>query len=161
GLALLDNHRLRQQEAATRRRLYESLVAQARATRLSQRAGQRFDSLKVLEEAAAMVRQMNLPEEDFLELRNEVVAYAALPDLRMRREWDGWPGGSARPDFDGALKRYVRTDHGGGVSVRRVADDQQLWHFESGLGNAWPRLSPDGRFLALSDPPRFQLRNLE
>jgi WD40 repeat protein len=157
GLVLLDNHRLRQEKDATRRQLYESLVAQARATRLSRRIGQRFESLKVLEEAAGIARQLNLPEEELLELRNEVIACLALPDLRVTREWGGWPEGSAHLDFDGALARYVRTDHRGTVSVRRVADDQLLWQFDSGLGNAWPRLSPDGRFLTLSDPPRFEL----
>jgi serine/threonine protein kinase/WD40 repeat protein len=160
-VAMLDNQRLREHEAATRRRLYESLVAQARASRLSRRAGQRFESLKALEAATQIARQLKLPEDDFRELRNEAIASLALPDLRVTREWSGWPDGSAHFDFDVTLERYVRTDHRGTVSVRRVADDRELWFFESGLVSAWPRLSPDGRFLAFSEPPRLQLWRLD
>jgi WD40 repeat protein len=161
AVAVVDDVHLRREQAATRRRLYESLVAEARSTRLSRRAGQRYDALRALEAAARLAREMNLPPEDFVELRNEAVACLALPDLRVSREWDGWPEGSAHLDFDGAMRRYVRTDRRGAVSVRRVADDEELWHHESALGGARPRLSPDGRFLALADPPRLELWDLD
>jgi serine/threonine protein kinase/WD40 repeat protein len=160
-VAVVDDYRLREQEAATRRRLYESLVAQARASRLSRRAGQRFESLKALQAATQIARQMKFADHDFRELRNEAIASLALPDLRVTHEWSGWPEGSAHLDFDGRLERYVRTDYRGIVSVRRVSDDEQLCHFESRLANAWPRLSPDGRYLALSDPPRMQVWQLD
>ncbi len=96
-----------QAEDDAMRRLYSSLVAQARASRLSRRMGQRFDSLKILAEAADMARAMHLPEKDFRELRSEVIACLALPDLRVAKEWDGWPSGSMTVDFDGALERYA------------------------------------------------------
>jgi serine/threonine protein kinase/WD40 repeat protein len=159
-IASLDAWRLRQEEAATRRQLYDALVAQARASRLSRRAGQRFESLKALEAAARIARQLNLPEKDFLELRSEAIACLALPDLRVAHEWPGWPEGSARLDFDAALACYVRTDQRGTASIRRVADDRQTCEIMSGLSNATPRLSPDGRYLALADPPQLQLWEL-
>jgi serine/threonine protein kinase/WD40 repeat protein len=148
------------QEDATRR-LYRSLVLQARASRRSRGVGQRFESLKVLEQATQLARQMDLPAEDFLELRNEAIAALALPDARVVQEWDGWPDDSAPVDLDGSLERYARVDRGGNVTVARLAADAEPCQFVTGLEHARPRLSPDGRFLALSDPPRYELWQLD
>ena len=141
-------------------RLYRSLVAQARANRLSRRIGQRFESLEVLREASRMAHAMSLPEADFLELRNEAIACLTLADLRTAQEWNGWPTGSLQVSFDSALERYARIDRSGNVSVRRVSDDAELWSL-TGLGSleAWPTLSPDGRFLAVANN-RFKLWDL-
>jgi serine/threonine protein kinase/WD40 repeat protein len=148
-------------ESQATRRLYASLLAQARAGRLSRRRGQRFGSLEVLVEAVNLAREMNLPEKDFLDLRNETIACLALPDVRIAREWDGWPADSAHLDFDTALERYVRTDREGGVSICRVADGTILGRFASSLASPWPRLSPDGSFLTLSTSSRCELWKLD
>jgi serine/threonine protein kinase/WD40 repeat protein/tetratricopeptide (TPR) repeat protein len=144
------------QEEGTRR-LYHSLVAQARASRLSRRVGQRFDSLKALEEAAKIARQLNLPEEDFLELRNQAIACLALPDLRVAKEWDGWPADTTFVLFDQKLERYARHDQQGNISIRRVADDGEICHLEAA---DWPRFSLDGRFLAALGPGSVKLWQL-
>ena len=110
----------REKEATddAKRRLYGSLVAQARANRLSQRIGQRFKSLEVLTEASRMAREMALTDGDLLELRNEAIACLTLADMRTAKEWKGYPTGTLHVDFDGALERYARTDREGNVSVR-------------------------------------------
>jgi serine/threonine protein kinase/WD40 repeat protein len=150
--ATSDQLRLTQQaENNATRRLYRSLVAQARASRLSRRVGQRFESLKTLSEANKMARDMKLPEADFLELRNETIACLALPDLQVARdrECEGFPNGSFWVDFAGTLERYARVDREGIVSIRRVADNTEIYHLLSGFGpgESWVLLSPDGGFL--------------
>ena len=80
------------EEKATRD-LFDALVAQARANRLSRRMGQRFHTLELLQRAGGIARQLQLPAERFLELRNEAIAALALPDLRVAREWPS-PEGS-------------------------------------------------------------------
>jgi WD40 repeat protein/Flp pilus assembly protein TadD len=156
-----DAWRLHGEQQATRRELYGALVAQARASRRSRTAGQRFDSLATLEQATQLARQLQLPEEDFLELRNEVIACLALPDMRMAREWDGWPEGSVGFDFDDQLERYARADRQGNVTVRRVADDAEICHFPSGLrAGPQPWLSPDGRSVLLSHASGWKLWQL-
>jgi WD40 repeat protein/tetratricopeptide (TPR) repeat protein len=148
-------HLTQQAEDKATNRLYHSLVAQARASRLSRRIGQRFDSLKTLEEAAKIAGDLNLPEEDFLKLRNEAIACLALPDMRIAKEWDGWPTGSLTFDFDSKLERYARVDRQGVVSIRRVADDAEICRLPGmGPGEASPWFSPDGQFLALTRPDR-------
>ncbi|MGH7138458.1 MAG: protein kinase domain-containing protein, partial [Pirellulales bacterium] len=154
-------------EAEVTRQLYRSLVEQARANRLTRRMGQRFNTLDILAEAAQHARAMDLPEKDILELRNEAIPCLALPDLRVAKEWSGWPTGSMTIDFDDALERYARIDRQGVVSVRRVADDAELWHLSAfgpgdyGPGNeTWPRFSPDGRFLRLLRGGRIKVWNL-
>jgi serine/threonine protein kinase/WD40 repeat protein len=148
-------------EENARQRLYRSLVAQARASRLSRRVGQRFESLKTLSEATKMARDMKLPEADFLELRNDTIACLALPDLQAR-EWDGFPNGSFSVDFAGTLERYARVDREGAVSVRRVADDAEIYHVDGvGPEEPWmPVLSPEGGFLVRGHGPELELWKL-
>src|SRR5260370_29971753 len=96
-------------------KLFESLLAQARGRRMSRRVGQRFDSLRAVTDAVKFAGELKLPESRFLELRNEVIACLALPDLRVAREWD-LPDGAAAVVFDGALERYARLEKQGTVS---------------------------------------------
>jgi WD40 repeat protein len=132
-------------DAATLR-LYRSLVQQARASRRSRTAGQRFVSLATLEQATQLARRLRLPEKDLLELRNEVIACLALPDMDVGKEWDGYPEGSTYVDFDGKLERYARADRQESITVRRVADDVQICRLPPGSGKGL-LLSHDGRFL--------------
>jgi serine/threonine protein kinase/WD40 repeat protein len=148
------------QEQATRR-LYRSLVAQAQASRLSRRSGQRFETLKTLTEAVKIARDLNLPEERLLELRNAAIACLALADLQIAKEWNGWPTGSHRVDFDSTLERYARADRQGVVSIRRVADDAEICCLQGmGPGEVWPWFSPDGQFLGLSRGYRIKVWKL-
>jgi len=116
------------QEAKTdaTRRLYRSLVEQARASRLSRRVGQRFTTLEVVAEAAKMAKDMNLPEKDWLELRNEAIACLALPDLRVAKEWKGFGTKDREVDFDGTLEHYACTNWRGDCSIRRSADGTEI-----------------------------------
>jgi serine/threonine protein kinase/WD40 repeat protein len=155
-------HLTQEAEDNATQRLYRSLVAQARASRLSRRMGQRFETLKTLTEATKMARSMNLPQADFLQLRNEVITCLALPDLRVAKEWVGLPNGSWRVDFAGTLERYARMDRQGGpVSIRRVADDAEIYRLpRMGPGDSWIMFSPDGEFLARSRGPHLDLWKL-
>ena len=148
-------------ENAAVQRLYGSLVDQARANRLSRRIGQRFKTLEVLSEASRMAQDMSLPDEDFLRLRNEAIACLTLTDVRMAHEWDGWPTGSFWVEFDGALERYAHTDLDGNVSIRRVSDGAELWDISgSRPGEAWPAISADGQFLAVTALDGIKVWNL-
>jgi WD40 repeat protein len=147
----------RQAQDEAKHRLYRALVNQARAGRLGRRVGQRFESLETLDEAARIARELNLPAQDSLELRNEVIACLALPDARAVQEWDGRPADGTHVDFDGNLERYARVDAAGNVSVRRVAPDEEVCHFVSALGGGWPRLGPRGRFLGIERAPRYEV----
>ncbi len=130
-------------------RLYGSLVDQARAKRLSRRPEQRFKGLETLAEAAKIAWQMGLPDEDFLELRNEAIACLALPDLRPGKTLKAWVPGTTTLVFSDSYELYARGDEQGNISVRRVADDQEISYL-TGCGQAIQDLlfSPDERFLA-------------
>jgi WD40 repeat protein len=149
--------RLTQQaEAEGNHRLYRSLVEQARANRLTRRMGQRFKTLDVLTQAATQARELRLPESDLLELRNEAIACLVLPDLTVKKEWEGWPTGSMTMDFDDGLTRYARVDRQGAVSVRRVDNDAEICRLSAyGPGDygpgeeTWPCFTQDGQFLLL------------
>src|SRR5262249_31183837 len=95
-----------------------------------------------------------------LELRNEVIACLALPDLRAAREWDGWPAGTTHVNFDAALERYVRMDRQGNVSLGRVADGAEVCRYRLGARDPWPYLSPDSRCLLVRAGSEWQLYDL-
>jgi hypothetical protein len=168
GVASVDAGRLRRQLARTRQaedeatsRLYRSLLEQARASRLSRRAGRRFQSLQALAEATRLARQMNLAEEQFRDLRNEAIACLALSDLRVAREWDGLPEGTLALDIDPRLERYARFDSRRGVlSVRRVDGDAETHHLAGVAPGVTCRFSPDGQLLRVDEAGRIRVWKL-
>jgi eukaryotic-like serine/threonine-protein kinase len=136
------------EEKATRE-LFEALVAEARANRLSRRIGQRFVTLDLLKKAMGLARQLKLPPERLLEMRNEAIAALALPDLRVAREWP--VAAESCVHFDAAFRRYAQTDLQGNVQVRGVDDGQEIYRLTGlELGGQRPVLSPDGSYLAVS-----------
>ncbi len=108
------------------RRLYEAQLAQVKAGSLSRRSGQRLGSLETLTKATALARELKLPAENDLQLRNAAIACLSLSDMRLAKEWVGWPVGSTHSDFDENLERYARGDVHGAVSVHRVIDNVRI-----------------------------------
>ena len=146
----------RQAEEERTSQLFRSLVAQARANRLSRRLGQRFESLRGLQKATQLARRLNLPEEDFRTLRNEAIAALALPDLRVAREWP--EAADVRVDFDAMFQRYACVDREGNVQVRRADDGEEIYHLSGvGPGDNCPTLSRDGTYLSVFESSRARL----
>ena len=137
------------QDQATHR-LYDARLAEARAGSLSRRPGQRLDSLDILADAAKIARDLKLPEESLLERRNTAIACLALSDLRLAKQWPGWPAGSDHIAFDGKLEQYARTDTEGAVSIRRVAGDTEIARLPSSGFETFLGFSSDGKFLTVS-----------
>jgi serine/threonine protein kinase/WD40 repeat protein len=129
--------------------LWHALVAEARANRLSHRAGQRFESLKTLQRATQLARVLKLPAESFHELQSAVIATLAVPDLYLAGPWNPCPAATASFDFDEAHAIYARTDGEGNCSIRRVADDTEIHRLPRPGGPSGCSLSHDGRFVAL------------
>jgi serine/threonine protein kinase/WD40 repeat protein/Flp pilus assembly protein TadD len=139
--------RAEQAERATKARLWEAKLSEARALRMSRQPGQRFGSLLAIREAM----NLPLPEARSLnELRTEAIAALCLPDFEVAREWDGAPAGYTGFALDADFRRYARADSDGNVSVRRVEDDEELAALP-GVGPSTEydglQFSPDGRFL--------------
>jgi serine/threonine protein kinase/WD40 repeat protein len=124
-------------------------LLKAGAHRRKGQMGQRFQALAEVKKALALKPSPKLLHD----LRNEAIACLALPDVRVVKEWDGYPASSMGISFDGALKRYARLDAKGFVTVRQLADDAELYKLSATApGDAALRLSADGRFLALWYP---------
>jgi eukaryotic-like serine/threonine-protein kinase len=148
-------------EREVKQKLWQSKRDQARAGRMSRQIGQRVGGLQALADAADLARDLNLSQEQFLELRNEAIACLALPDLHVTREWEGWPFDTHHVDFDGLLERYARVNRAGLISVRRVADDEEICRVNGMGGFGAVRLSPDGEFLIQESDGRLKLWKLE
>ena len=154
----------RQQEATLRARaegaehetgqqLYNALLEQARATVLSGEMGQRVRALDAIRRAAAI--------SNSAELRREVFAALALPDLRFERELPYGEGFTLR-SLDPAFARIAVGRGRGPVEIRSVADDQLLTTLaaSTNLPTYVAEWSPDGRFLAVKrDYPGGGLRS--
>ncbi len=143
-------------EAEGREQLFESRTSQARATRFSRRMGQRFESLKALNQAAAIGRALKLPPERFETLRDQAIACMALPDLEPTGRVLQLPVSVNPVSFDLTMTRYALRFRDGTISVRRVTDDNEIarFHVPRGDGDIWVfGFSPDGRYLATTHQP--------
>jgi WD40 repeat protein/tRNA A-37 threonylcarbamoyl transferase component Bud32 len=142
ALANLDRAENAEQDAVEK--LWGSYLAQARAGRWSGRAGQRFESLDALANAAAI--------RPSPELRDEAVACMALADLRVskRIRLDRPVGSGMGVVFDPAAEHYVLHDAKGALSIHRLEDDAELFRLPGpGLPVEWVlQFSPNGQLLA-------------
>ncbi len=103
-------------ETRGRERLLESLTAQASAKRHSHQLGQRFGSLDALAQAAAIARDLKLPDRRIDQLRDEAIACLALPDLRPTGRVIHRPSGAFDVAFDPTMSRYALPDSATGQS---------------------------------------------
>ena len=143
----------------TRENLFDSLTAQARATRFSRQVGQRFESLAALKRAVAIARELELPPERFDKIRDEAIASLALPDVKAVGPEIDYPAGTILFCFDSGMDRYALRLRSGTILVRRVADDHEIARFQAqGDRDIFVfAFSPDGRYLMTTDAPGFSL----
>ncbi len=129
-------------------KLWDSSLVAARAGRMSRSPGQRFASIRAIEQALALPLPPGRSKDD---LRTEAIASLVLPDLEVSKEWPGWPTGSRGFAIDNTFQRYARGDADGNVSVRRIADDKELFRLPGGgpSPDTYGAIgfSPDGRYL--------------
>ena len=137
-------------ERARSGELYRSYIAQARLRRLTQEVGRTealASALKLLDPATRTPQQVH-------EIRNELIACLALPDLEdMQRESlenDPELGGVA---IDSRMERYTYVDRKGKVIVRQVGSGSVLQSFpfqrDLKFWHVGAHFSPDGSHLAL------------
>jgi eukaryotic-like serine/threonine-protein kinase len=126
-------------------KLHGSYLAQARASRRTGHAGQRFESLAALEKAA----RIRLTPE----LRNEAIAVLALSDLAVEKTWRARTSSNAPIAFDATLERHAVETDAGVITIRRVADQSELMRLPAPEGK--PRatfitpFTSDGKYLAV------------
>jgi serine/threonine protein kinase/WD40 repeat protein len=145
-------------------RLFDSKVTEARAKRLSGTVGQRFESLRLLSEAAGIVRQQEWPRSRLDPLRNEAIAALTRFDLRdVRRFGTFTVGGRQWYRLSSDLSTESWDVDASTFTVRRTADGREVARIEcpgSG-GRADNLLSGDGRYLAVwarTEPGLARLR---
>lgn len=123
----VSNQRALAAEHQAREELRSAALAQARATRLTGRMGQRFDTLAALKKAAAV-----RPGAD---LRTEAFAALMLPDLKIERTWEDRHASNSPAAFDSTLELYVVEADAGVLSLRRSADQTEIARLPVPEGN--------------------------
>jgi eukaryotic-like serine/threonine-protein kinase len=123
----ISNDRARAAELQAREELRSASVAQARATRLTGRMGQRFDALSALKKAASV--------RAGADLRTEAFAALALPDMSVERTWADRASSNSPAAFDSTLGRYVVESAPGVLTVRRSADQSEVAQLPAPDGN--------------------------
>jgi hypothetical protein len=139
--------RIERAEKESRRQLWESLVAQARASRRTGESGQRFSSLDALTKAAALDPSPTSRAQALVELRHEAIAALALADVRAAPL--PFLPSKATVGVDADLERYAVESADGGVQVRRLSDGELLLELPPQThGVQWIHyFSPNGQFL--------------
>ena len=148
-LNVSEGHRLRAEQADIdgKHELWRSYLTQAKSVRMSRQSGQRFASLRAIQEALALPMP---PERSRDELRTEAIAALCLPDLELDREGGTATIGVRGFTIDPAFQRYAVADKDGKVRIYRLSDDRELLQLPGGgMVNEYDGLefSPDGRFL--------------
>jgi WD40 repeat protein/serine/threonine protein kinase len=154
-VAVANEERAQAAEREATEQLYRSYIDQARAGRFSGQPGQRFKGLELLAKAARI--------KPTLELRNEAISCLAMPDLRPVRTLETGAATAEVVAFDSRLERYVYCDERGGISLRRISDNQEIRKLKAPSRVEWPHFSPDGRFLVADEQkhPRVWLWDLD
>jgi WD40 repeat protein len=141
-----DQSRFRKEAEEARRdatdKLWASYLAEARSRRISGQSGRRFESLRVIREAAAI--------RPSVELRNEAIASLVLADLQSSGGKD-FAKGTQKVVPDTRFERYAVAEPSGSVTVRREFDGSELACLP-GMGPAPAShmfFSPDGMSLAV------------
>jgi WD40 repeat protein len=142
-------------EQDARQQLYTALLGEARGMVHSGELGQRVRALDALRRAAAISNNV--------ELRREVFAAVALPDLHFERDV---PIGSSftGAQLDPAFERVAICRDGGPVEIRGIADDRLLASLpgvRTNLPSYVMEWSSDGRFLAIKRDQRSARAILE
>jgi WD40 repeat protein len=113
--------------------------------------GQRFESLKAIEEAARITRARGLPANEVRTLRDAVIACLALTDLRVIQEWQ-LPTSRCSGSLDAALERYAYLDDEGRLYVQRIEGRPEIASWagaDKPYETAWLSFSPDGHWLLI------------
>jgi serine/threonine protein kinase/WD40 repeat protein len=138
-------------------RAVDAYTAQARAGRFSRRPGQRFETLDAVKQAVKLLGGLP-PGPDSAsrrdELRDLAIAALALPDLIPTGQVITRPPSVIGTAFDSTMSRYALRFRDGRISVRRVADGQEIAAFSArGDRDVGISFSPDGRYLATNHFP--------
>jgi serine/threonine protein kinase/WD40 repeat protein/tetratricopeptide (TPR) repeat protein len=137
GQAETDRDKAQTAELEGKRQLLQSYISEADAKRMSQRPGQRFDTLRRVRDALEIGREIGISAEDKLRLRNIAIAALCLPDMEPGLEWPAGPDKPLPEDLDPIICRQVLAGYALGRIPQRI---QTL------RGDSW--FSPDGRFVA-------------
>jgi serine/threonine protein kinase/Tfp pilus assembly protein PilF/WD40 repeat protein len=152
----------REARLQARLREAEALLFAARGTRYSRQPGQRFEALEALKKATAIGRELGQPPGWFDRLRNEAIAALALPDIHITQTVPNvFEPEIYRAEVSQDFELYARTTKQGACSVRRVADDVEVFPLPELGKPATPSFGP-GRLLVLygETSKRFQLWDL-
>ena len=135
-------------EAASKERLWNAYVAQARAVRLIPEAGRRDKILNIVSNAAAL--EINAA------LCSEAVATLALPDIEIEQPLRPIPAGIEQVEIDSKLEHYAYGNATGEVLVCSIQDNSNRLYLKAqslGPGTRLPVrsvvFSPDGSKLAV------------
>ncbi|MCG3127867.1 MAG: Serine/threonine-protein kinase PknD [Phycisphaerae bacterium] len=122
-------------------RLRDAYLAQARARRVADSPGRRFESLQALRQAAEL--------RPTLELRNEAIACMALCDVQVERTFPR-PRRAGAVAFTDQLDRYAIGTLDGEITIHSTEGHQEQVRLDGpGLEVHVLRFSSDGRHLAV------------
>jgi serine/threonine protein kinase/WD40 repeat protein len=130
----------RQAERERSRQLAQSLLDQARASRLSRRPGQRFETLETILRASRLGKETGAPVSFFSELRSQAIACLALPDVHLG-PLPARGGAAPWPVFAATLDIYAALDLERRLRVARLDDDRELARLVTYPGGSTVRLS--------------------
>ncbi|MGL4420333.1 MAG: serine/threonine protein kinase, partial [Gemmataceae bacterium] len=144
------------------RKLWDSLVSQADANRLSRRAGQRFATLDRIAEAQALGPKLQLGEAEVLRMRNAAIGAFMLPDIHPVPEAERvqLPPDTLHYSVLPTANRLLTVGQGGTpVSVRNLTTREEEYAIAGTYDAVWSTL-PEYAILREAGTARLKLFRL-
>ena len=132
----------RQSERHALGSLRDALLSKAHSQRISGRMGQRFETVETLRRAAEI--------RPGLDLRNDLAAALACPDLRLEKKWQVWINNNlARIAFSRDLEVYAVGAAEGGFELRSTRDKSllRLFAYPAAKDLLGAAISPDQQWV--------------
>ena len=111
--------------------------------------GQRFAALATVDKAISLWDSIGRTVPREAQLRNIVLAAAALPDMGERPPLGPWPAGTYAAALSAKGQVFVLAGDDGTVSAHRLSDGERLWQVQAAEQEVQLTISPDARWIAL------------
>jgi WD40 repeat protein len=146
---------------SAQQRLWDSYLSEASALNRSHSMGQRFDALKLVDKATALLDTVGRSPQRELRLRNAVLAAVALPDMRKTRTIGvRQPTGvGCSLSLEAGLFTVATAE--GRIAGYRWSDGALVWTIDHGVTPVGSVFSNDGKFLAAVGPSGVTVYKLE
>ncbi len=149
----------RRAEKTAKQHQLDALISEARASRYSGRVGQRFGTLKAVQNGVALAKELGVSQTTFDTLRNLAISGLVLPDVKPSKLWvrhENPLGSLEAMSIDPSFQFVAEPTPAGEILIRKLSNQPGVSSIFSRIPS-WEKpgqnlhWGPKGRYLVRSD----------